>query len=189
MTGRVIYASFEFQFPLGGIRVLNQQVALLRAAGVEAYRWTPTPGFRYTWFHDDVPTLSGTTLDLGPQDVLVLPEVSVLQGRDPAPGGRKVVYSQGHYVNFLTCPGPGPYPGWSSRPALWTVSRAGVDMFRRALPEYEPHLVPAVVDTDAFRPAATGRARGQRVRKSAVSRSKQAARSAWSWLTRAFSPN
>ncbi|MFE7632374.1 glycosyltransferase [Kitasatospora sp. NPDC057518] len=159
MTGRVVYASFEFQFPLGGIRVLNQQVALLRAAGVEAYRWTPTPGFRYTWFDDDVPTLSGMTLDLGPEDVLVLPEVSVLPGRDPAPGGRKVVYSQGHYVHFLTCPAPGPYPGWSARPALWTVSKAGADMLRRALPGFEPHLVPNTVDTGLFRPASTGRVR------------------------------
>ncbi|MFG2907034.1 glycosyltransferase [Kitasatospora sp. NPDC048286] len=159
MTGRVIYASFEFQFPLGGIRALNQQVSLLRAAGVEAFRWTPTPGFRYTWFADDVPALSGTTLDLGPEDVLVLPEVSVLPDHDPAPGGRKVVFSQGHYVTFLAGPGPGPYPGWSSRPALWTVSKAGVDMLRRALPEYEPHLVPSVIDTESFRPAATGRVR------------------------------
>ncbi|MFI2608469.1 glycosyltransferase [Kitasatospora sp. NPDC018619] len=159
MTGRVIYASFEFQFPVGGIRVLNQQVSLLRAAGVEAYRWTPTPGFRYAWFRDEVPALSGTTLELGPEDVLVLPEISVLPEHDPAPGGRKVVYAQGHYVTFLTVPGAGPYPGWSSRPALWTVSRAGVSMLRRALPGYEPHLVPNVIDTEVFRPAAAGRAR------------------------------
>ncbi|WP_331745174.1 glycosyltransferase [Kitasatospora sp. NBC_01300] len=159
MTGRVIYASFEFQFPLGGIRVLNQQVSLLRAVGVEAFRWTPTPGFRYTWFDDDVPTLSGMTLDLGPEDVLVLHEVSVVPGHDPAPGGHKVIYSQGHYVNFLTCPDPGPYPGWSDRPALWTISKAGVDMFRRALPEFEPHLVPNVIDTELFRPASTERVR------------------------------
>ncbi|MEE1742412.1 glycosyltransferase [Streptomyces sp. BE147] len=139
--------------------MLNQQVSLLRAAGVEAFRWTPTPGFRYTWFDDDVPTLSGMTLDLGHEDVLVLHEVSVLPNHDPAPGGHKVIYSQGHYLNFLTCPAPGPYPGWSERPALWAISRAGVDMLRRALPGFEPHLVPNVVDTELFRPASTGRVR------------------------------
>ncbi|MFJ1617975.1 glycosyltransferase [Streptomyces sp. NPDC088251] len=159
MAGRVIYASFEFQFPLGGIRVLNQQISLLRAAGVEAFRWTPTPGFRYTWFDDDVPTLSGMTLDLGPEDVLVLHEVSVVPGHDPAPGGHKVIYSQGHYLNFLTCPDPGPYPGWPVRPALWAISQAGVEMLRRALPEFEPHLVPNIIDTELFRPASTGRVR------------------------------
>ncbi|MFJ1847380.1 glycosyltransferase [Streptomyces sp. NPDC088146] len=159
MAGRVIYASFEFQFPLGGIRVLNQQISLLRDAGVEAFRWTPTPGFRYTWFDDDVPTLSGMTLDLGPEDVLVLHEVSVVPGHDPAPGGHKVIYSQGHYLNFLTCPDPGPYPGWPVRPALWAISQAGVEMLRRALPEFEPHLVPNIIDTELFRPASTGRVR------------------------------
>ncbi|MFJ2136579.1 glycosyltransferase [Streptomyces sp. NPDC087228] len=159
MAGRVIYASFEFQFPLGGIRVLNQQISLLRAAGVEAFRWTPTPGFRYTWFDDDVPTLSGMTLNLGPEDVLVLHEVSVVPGHDPAPGGHKVIYSQGHYLNFLTCPDPGPYPGWPVRPALWAISQAGVEMLRRALPEFEPHLVPNIIDTELFRPASTGRVR------------------------------
>ncbi|HEY0495821.1 MAG TPA: glycosyltransferase [Kutzneria sp.] len=154
MTGRVVYASFELQFPLGGIRVLSQQVSLLRAAGVEAYRWTPTPEFRYTWFDDDVPTLSGTTLELAEDDVLLLPEVAVVPGHDPAPGGHTVIYSQGHYITFLGTADLDPYPGWATRPALWTVSHAGVDMLRRALPGFEPHLVPNVIDTELFRPAA-----------------------------------
>ncbi|MFC0540226.1 glycosyltransferase [Kutzneria chonburiensis] len=154
MAGRVVYASFEMQFPLGGIRVLSQQVALLRAAGVEAYRWTPTPGFRYTWFDDDVPTLSGMTLELDQDDVLLLPEVAVAPDYDPAPGGHTVIYSQGHYITFLGTADVEPYPGWATRPALWTVSQAGVHMLRRALPGFEPHLVPNVIDAELFRPGA-----------------------------------
>ncbi|CCH30212.1 hypothetical protein BN6_29030 [Saccharothrix espanaensis DSM 44229] len=45
--------------PTGEVRLLTQHVSLLVAAGVEVYRWPPTPGFRYSWFEDDVPTLSG----------------------------------------------------------------------------------------------------------------------------------
>lgn len=153
MSGRVVYAAFEIQFPLGGIRVLSQQVGLLREAGVQAYRWTPTPGFRYTWFDDDVPTLSGLNLELDEDDVLVLPEVSVIEGRDPAPGGHKVIYSQNQYLNFLTCPDLDPYPGWSTPAALWAISEAAVAMLGRALPDVESHLVPNVVDTELFRPA------------------------------------
>ena len=152
MIGRVIYASFEVQVPLGGVRVLSHQVSLLRDAGVAAFRWTPTPGFRHTWFDDDVPTLSGMNLELTQDDLLVVPEMSVVAGHDPAPGGHKVIYSQGHYLNFLTSGDLDPYPGWSVRPALWTVSRAGVTMLRRALPGFEPHLVPNVIDTALFRP-------------------------------------
>jgi len=153
MAGRVVYASFEVRFPLGGIRVLSQQVGLLRAAGVEAYRWTPTPGFRYPWFDDDVPTLSGLTLDLDEDDVLVVPEVAVVPGHDPAPGGHTVIYSQGQYITFLASADLDPYPGWATPPALWAVSHAGVRMLRRALPGFEPHLVPNVIDTELFRPA------------------------------------
>ena len=154
MTGRVVYAAFEIPFPLGGIRVLSQQVSLLRAAGVEAYRWTPTSGFRYTWFDDDVPTLSGMNLELAADDVLVLPEISVVPDRDPAPGAHKVIYSQNQYLHFLTCPDLDPYPGWSTPPALWAVSRAAVEMLGHALPGLESHLVPNIIDTELFRPGA-----------------------------------
>ncbi|MEV6603818.1 glycosyltransferase [Kutzneria sp. NPDC051319] len=153
MAGRVVYAALETQFPLGGIRVLSQQVELLRAAGVEAFRWTPTPGFRYKWFDDTVPTLSGMNLELGEDDLLVVPEVAVVPDRDPARGAHSVIYSQGHYITFLGTADLDPYPGWAARPALWTVSQAGAHMLRRALPGYEPHLVPPVIDTDRFRPA------------------------------------
>lgn len=154
MTGRVVYTSFELQFPIGGVRVLSQQVALLRAAGVEAYRWTPTPGFRYTWFDDDVPTLSGETLELAEDDVLLLPEIAVVPGHDPAPGAHAIIYSQNQYLTFLGTADLDPYPGWAAKPELWAVSRADVQTLRRALPGYEPHLVPNIIDAELFTPAA-----------------------------------
>jgi hypothetical protein len=59
VAGRVIYTGFEVDVPVGGNRVITEHVALLNAAGIETFRWSPTPGFRYTWFDDTVPTLSG----------------------------------------------------------------------------------------------------------------------------------
>ncbi|MBW4718626.1 glycosyltransferase [Saccharothrix obliqua] len=152
MTGRVIYAGFETQHPIGGIRLLTEHVSLLVAAGVDAYRWSPTPGFRYSWFADDVPTLSGVELDLGADDVLVVPEVAVLPDRDPAPRGRRVVFVQGHYLTFLTCPDVERYPGWDTPPALWAVSRDGVRVLARAVPDLPARLVPNPVDAGVFRP-------------------------------------
>ncbi|WP_170211921.1 glycosyltransferase [Saccharothrix australiensis] len=154
MTGRVVYAGFEVQFPVGGNRLLTEHVALLAAAGVDAYRWSPTPGFRYDWFDDDVPTLSGAELDLSADDLLVVPELTVLPGRDPAPGGRKAIFVQGHFLTFLTCPDLDPYPGWGTPPALWTVSRDGVEVLSRALPGLSPRLIPNPIDARMFRPAA-----------------------------------
>lgn len=154
MAGRVIYTGYEHDIPVGGNRIITEHVALLHAAGIEAYRWSPTPGFRYTWFDDTVPTLSGTELDLGADDMVIVPELTVLPGRDPAPGGRKVILSQAHFMTFVTCPDLNPYPGWSVDPALWTISRNGVDVLKRAIPNLPtPTLVPNPVAVDLFRPA------------------------------------
>ncbi|MFI1018816.1 hypothetical protein [Streptomyces sp. NPDC020965] len=133
---------------------MTEHVALLVAAGVDAYRWSPTPGFRYTWFDDTVPTLSGTEIDLDADDLVVLPELTILPGVDPAPGGRKVIFVQGHFMTFLTCPDVHPYPGWDHQPALWTISRDGVEVLSRAIPHLPPPmLVPNPIDADLFRPA------------------------------------
>lgn len=155
MSGRVIYAGFEYQQPMGGIRKLSEHVSMLAAAGVEAYRWSPTPGFRYTWFHDDAPTVAGLELDLAADDLLVLPEIVVLPDHDPAPGGRKVVFSQTPHMHFLNCPDIGHYPGWSLDPMIWTVSKAGVELLSRMMPYLPPpRLVPNPIDAELFRPAA-----------------------------------
>ncbi|HEY2237957.1 MAG TPA: glycosyltransferase [Streptosporangiaceae bacterium] len=154
MSGRVIYAGFEFQQPMGGIRMLSQHVSMLVAAGVDAYRWSPTPGFRYTWFHDDVPTLSGLQIDLHADDTLVVPEIVVLPNRDYAPGGRVVIFSQTPHMHFLNCPDIDRYPGWDTEPSIWTVSRAGVELLSRTIPHLPPpQLVLNPVDAELFRPA------------------------------------
>jgi hypothetical protein len=155
MTGRVIYAGFEYQQPQGGIRIQAAHVSMLVEAGVEAYRWSPTPGFRYNWFNDDVPTLSGTQLYLAADDIFVLPEIVVMPEHDPAPGARKVIFSQSPYMHFLCCPDVKCYPGWSTDPVIWTVSKAAVGLLSRAIPHLPPpRLIPNPVDADLFRPAA-----------------------------------
>lgn len=154
MSGRVIYAGFEYQQPMGGFRMLSAHVSMLVEAGVEAYRWSPTPGFRYKWFDDDVPTLSGVELDLRADDMLVLPEIVVMPEHDPAPGGRKVIFSQTPHRHFVSCPDVERYPGWSTDPVIWTVSEAGVRLLRRAIPYLPPpRLIPNPIETDLFRPA------------------------------------
>jgi glycosyltransferase involved in cell wall biosynthesis len=153
MAGRVIYVGGEFQVPLGGIRIVTEHVALLVAAGVDAYRWSPTPGFRYTWFEEDVPTLSGMEIDLTAEDMLIVPEISVLPHRDPAPGGRKVIFNQAYFLTFVACPDVDLYPGWTTDPAVWTVSQESAEVLGRAVPRLPPQLVPNPIDTEMFAPA------------------------------------
>lgn len=153
MTGRVIYALGEFQVPLGGIRISTEHVSMLVESGVDAYRWTPTPGFRYTWFDDDVPTLSGLEIDLTADDILVVPEIEVLPHRDPAPGGRVVIFNQAYFLTFVACPDIDGYPGWSNPPAVWTVSQESETVLSRALSGLPIHLIPNPVH-EMFAPAA-----------------------------------
>jgi hypothetical protein len=153
MAGRVIYIGAESNIPVGGIRLATDHVATLVEAGVDAYRWTPTPGFRYTWFEDTVPTLSGWQLDLTEDDMLVLPELAVLPDRDPAPGARKVVLNQAHFLTFVTCPDMENYPGWTPMPSLWTISQESARVLARAVPHLpKANLIPNPVDTEMFRP-------------------------------------
>jgi hypothetical protein len=155
MGGRVIYTDVEFPIPLGGVRINSKHVELLAKAGVDAYRWSPTPGFRYSWFDDsEVPTLSGLELDLAAEDILVMDGIGVLKGRDPAPGGRKVIFNQGHFLTFFTCPDVDPYPGYTPDPGIWTISRESVDILKRVHPHLSaPQLVPNPIDSELFRPA------------------------------------
>jgi glycosyltransferase involved in cell wall biosynthesis len=153
MAGRVIYPSPEVPTPVGGVRVLSHHVALLREAGIDAALWCPTPGFQYTWFDQNVPMLYGETLQLGADDLLVLPEPTVLPGRDPAPGARKVIFNQNHFLTYMTWPDPSGYPGWTPDPAVWTVSEESVEVLSRVHPELPVALVPNPIDAEVFRPA------------------------------------
>lgn len=86
---RIVYASLPTTRHSGGVHVLTQHVELLRASGLDAWLWLP--GAPPDWFAAGLPILSGPSTELAEQDLLVLPEVPVVPGRDPAPGARKVI--------------------------------------------------------------------------------------------------
>ncbi len=50
-------------------------------------------------------------------DLLVLPETPTVQGRDPAPGARKVIFNQNHFYTFAAGTPGEDFPGWSPAPA------------------------------------------------------------------------
>ena len=158
-TPRIIYATFPTTRRSGGVHVMIQHVRLLRAAGFSTWLWLPGPGGAPAWFDGDLPLLFGPELSLAPEDLLVVPEVPVVPGRDPAPGARKVIFNQNHFYTFaaagaehsIASTGP-TYPGWSPDPGVWTVSDEGVDVLGALLPELDLHLVPNFVDTELFSP-------------------------------------
>jgi glycosyltransferase involved in cell wall biosynthesis len=149
----VIYASFATRTLSGGVDVHLQHVAMLRRAGIDAVLWLPQPGTP-AWM-GEVPIVSGATLEVGADDLLLLPEAPVVVGIDPAPGARKVIFNQNHFYTYATWSGPlDDYPGWTPAPAVWAVSEEQAQVLRALNPTLPVTVVPPPVDPAAFAPAA-----------------------------------
>lgn len=153
--GRIVYAGFATPHHSGGVHVMTQHVRLLRERGHEAWLWLPDPHDRTEWIADDVPMLFGATTPIGADDLLVLPETPTVQGRDPAPGARKVIFNQNHFYTFAAGAPGEDFPGWAPAPALWVVSEESRDVLAAALPGLPVSLVPNPVDGELFAPCAS----------------------------------
>ena len=138
---------------------MSEHVRLLRSVGRSAWLWIPGPPDPPAWFDQTVPVLVSPTLELEEDDLLVLPEVPVVPGVDPAPGARTVILNQNHFYTYAAGSPSAwvAYPGWSRVPAVWTVSRESRDVLRALHPDLDVALIPNPVATDLFtpRPSAT----------------------------------
>ena len=160
--GRMIYAGFATPRHSGGVAVLAQHVRLLCDLGVDACLWLPGAE-PISWLDGDVATVHGPTIGVDDRDLLVLPEVPVLPGRDPAPGARKVIFSQNHFYTFAAAAAAGAdpaaaFPDWSSPPGLWTVSAEARAVLSELFADSPVQLVRNHVD-DAFQPRPRDRIR------------------------------
>ncbi len=156
---RIVYAGFATLRHSGGVHVLTQHVQLLRAAGEEAWLWLPDPDNRTDWIDPTLPVLSGPTIAVGADDLLVLPETPTVHGRDPAPGARKVIFNQNHFYTYAAGTAEPDFPGWSPPPAIWAVTAESRDVLAAVLPALPGSLVPNPVDGELFRPRPTDRLR------------------------------
>ncbi len=148
---QILYAGFATPLHSGGVHVMTQHVQLLRAVGHCASLWLPGPR-RPDWIDPDVPVISGAAIEIGADDLLVLPEVPLIPGIDPAPGARKVIFNQNHFYTYAVAAPGDAYPGWSPAPMVWAVSRESRDVLMALLPDLEVVLVPNPVDGKLFRP-------------------------------------
>jgi hypothetical protein len=155
-TPRIVYATFATARRSGGVHVMSEHVRLLRSVGQPAWLWIPGPGEPPAWFDETVPTLVGPTLDVGPDDLLVLPEVPLVPGVAPAPGARTVIFNQNHFYTYAASPASAwtSYPDWSPAPSLWTVSDESRDVLRALHPDLDVTVIPDPVATELFRPRA-----------------------------------
>lgn len=77
-----------------------------------------------------------------------------MPGVDPAPGVRKVIFNQNHFLTYWSWRDTSDYPGWDPVPEVWAVSRESQDVLGRLHPGLPVHLIPNPVDAELFRPAA-----------------------------------
>lgn len=155
MNHRILYTALGLNEPSGGIRVLYRHVELLRSSGYNALIWDPKEHTPINWFETSVPVVHSDTIELDETDIIVIPEVLIYDNFDPAPGCRKIIYNQGHFLTFRTVP-MDRYPKWDPVPAMWVSSLASYDVMQRlihGLPVESVHLIPHGIDTQVFRPA------------------------------------
>ena len=108
---RVLYISHDIKEPRGGIRVLYDHVAVLRAHGFDAFIVHLAPGFRYPFAPPGVPVIAGSNLAISNTDILVVPEdypPVIKKCRELT--CRKVLFCQNHFFVFQ---GIAPGEAWS----------------------------------------------------------------------------
>lgn len=134
--------------------MLYRQVETLIRSGFDAVIWQYEEASPFDWFSSDVPVICGTTQELDPTDVLVMPEGFVFEGVDPAPGCRKTIYNQNQYYTFSNVSFRN-YPRWDPQPAVWVssiMSRDILERLRLTLPISGVEYIPFAIDTELFRP-------------------------------------
>src|SRR4051812_13638031 len=85
--------------PMGGVKVLYNQVDLLTEAGVDAAIVHSRRGFRCTWFPNQTRVVHPTFV-VNDQDLLVFPEAKAAKLDTVAPGVGKVVVNQNAHYTF-----------------------------------------------------------------------------------------
>lgn len=144
--------------PAGGIRAIYRHVDLLNAAGRPAAVLHHTDGFRCDWFVNATRVLGAPSVELGPADTLVVPEIyGPFLDRLPR-GPRRIAFNQGGYLTFQHVPA-GTTPAYGDFEAAMTVSEDSAELLRFAFPGLAVEVVPNSIYPDVFHPAAEPPAR------------------------------
>lgn len=96
----VYYLTPDSDTPSWGIGLLYKHVEILRERGVQAFVLHHSAGFSIRWLESHVPVmyLDDPSLEIGSDDVLVVPEVLADEGSAIGGGCRRIVFVQGSYL-------------------------------------------------------------------------------------------
>lgn len=149
----IYYLTPDHPAPSGGIRAMYRHVDLLRAAGREAAILHHREGFACTWFEHATRVTAAPAVTLGPEDVLVVPEIyGPFVDRLPA-GPRLIAFNQNAYLTFDRVPAGQRVPYERFELAV-TVSEDSAEYLRFAFDGLDVRVVPNAIDPALFKPAA-----------------------------------
>lgn len=145
----IYYLCPNYPEPSGGIRVVYRHVDLLNQAGRPAAVLHHTDGFRCDWFENTTRVLGAPSVELGPTDFLVVPEVYG-PFLDQLPSGpRRVAFNQNGYMTFQHVPAA-TTPAYTGFEAAMTVSEDSAELLRFVFPGLPVEVVPNSIDPDLF---------------------------------------
>jgi glycosyltransferase involved in cell wall biosynthesis len=145
----VFYLCPDHGTPSGGVRAIYRHVDLLNEAGVDAAVLHHRSGFACRWFEHSTRIVAADATELGPRDVLVVPEIyGPFFDRLPA-GPRLVAFNQNAYLTFARL-GSGQELSYRRFEAAMTVSRDSAEYLRFAFPGLEVSVVENSIDPDFF---------------------------------------
>ena len=100
MRPSIFYLTPDSVIPSWGIGLLYKHVEMLLDGGVEASVLHRASGFSIDWLDTDVPVafLDDPSLEIRPDDLVVVPEVLAKEGATIGGGCRHVVFVQGSYL-------------------------------------------------------------------------------------------
>ena len=100
MKPTIYYLTPDFDLPSWGIGLLYKHVEILRTEDIQAFVLHHTSGFSLDWLETDAPVafLDDPSLEIRPDDMLVVPEVLAKEGSTIGGDCRRTVFVQGSYL-------------------------------------------------------------------------------------------
>jgi len=151
---KVYFLAPDYPTPSGGVRVLYRHADILNAAGIPALILHQQAGFRCAWFENSTPVAAAASVQLGPDDLLVVSELDVDLLDRLAPEARYIIFNQNTHLTWQRA-SIAPTPPQ----AMFTVSDHNARMLSFAYPHHTVERLRLGINATLFHPGSDHRPR------------------------------
>ena len=151
--GTVYFLTPDHDRPAGGIRVIYRHVDILNQNGIAAVVVHQSRGFRCTWFDHKTRIKDVGSVQMGPGDILVLPEVDIDLVERLPDGVRYVIFNQNTHLTWQRQT-DGIAAAYRNCHAVLCVSEHNRRVLAHAFQDTDVRRVRISVEPDLFKPSA-----------------------------------